>query len=405
MTSTFPHLHPRLHLMMKDPRYTTPDGWVTDAPLDLVIRLHETNKQVRYAIETLDGSEHGSDSKYGPHEGVQYRGGSDTAGMPRNNNGNGEYAPCRDYPHDGRQYEPVRILDGYGYANEEPNRFQPRKGVAHGRERPPDQRPYAYTVPQRFPSPDGASYPTAGGLGPIAVPTKIRFSRASASNMTTLRNLPQDTNILLFTPVIIPAGHPLERDTVVVGKAFERQRNRATEKHKRVLTRLGGKLTDSFESKNYPDPRTQVQTMDPFEVFGKALSTYHRCIRHVPYVAQKGFTETHEGFISEADAVITVVCEPNYDKYDQPDYDKYDSMTYQMNFAEDVVDALERKDSELPNALVLVQCGANQYRLPVDAIFENVIECQAYNEEIARSIARTIFEGNIEDGRIEAFAY
>jgi hypothetical protein len=66
-----------------------------------------------------------------------------------------------------------------------------------------------------------------------------------------------------------------------------------------------------------------------------------------------------------------------------------------MDFAEAALDSLEMKEANAANALVLVQCGANQYRLPVDASFMNVIECKAYNADNARYIAHTIFEARI----------
>lgn len=177
------------------------------------------------------------------------------------------------------------------------------------------------------------------------MPAKIKFSRASETNVATLRNLPPATNILLFTPVIIPAGQRLE------------------------------------------DIMHDSETVDPFEAFGRALSTYHRRIRHVPYVAKVGFTGTHEAFVSQADAVITVVCEP--------EVEKHRSVSNQMDFAEATLDSLEGMEANASSALVLVQCGANEYRLPVDASFMNVIECQAYNADNARHIAQTIFEAGI----------
>jgi hypothetical protein len=179
-------------------------------------------------------------------------------------------------------------------------------------------------------------------------PHNIKFSRASETNLQTIRSLPPAANILLFTPVIIPAGQKLE-------------------------TYL----------------ECESETMDPFEHFGKALSYYHSKIRHVPYVAKVGFTETHHAFVSEADAVVTVVCEP------AGPIDKYHSVSYQMDFAEAALDSLESKTANAADALVLIQCGANEYRSPVCPTFMNVIECKAYNAKIAQSIAQTIFSSNI----------
>ena len=293
------------------------------------------------------------------------------------------------------------------------------------------------------------------------LPSAVKFSRASRRNIETIRDLPEDANILLFTPVIIPAGQKLET---------------------------------LYEN--------EPATMDPFEHFGKALSIYHRRIRHVPYLITVGFTATHHAFVSEADAVITVVCEPDADLYpsvaqqmrfaemngcswesevddyrsvtnrmklanvndrvwdpegtnihnmgsqqhctkanhgynepgidkfrsvtDKMDFtksneyireiqtnkihgaakdinfakangfvnkpvDKYRSMSNQMDFAEAALDSIETKEANAADAHVLIQCGANEYRSPVDGTFMNVIECKAYNAKIAQGIAQTIF--------------
>ena len=127
--------------------------------------------------------------------------------------------------------------------------------------------------------------------------------------------------------------------------------------------------------------------MDPFEVFGRALSTYHAQIRHVPYVAKVGFTDTHDQFIDEADAVITVVCEP--------ESDKSASATNQLDFAEIALDALEDKETDEITPFVLVQCGADEHRLPVDGVFGNLIESQTYDAETAKFIAHMIFSTRI----------
>ena len=177
----------------------------------------------------------------------------------------------------------------------------------------------------------------------VMMPSDCRITRSSPNNLAALRSLPPAANILLFTPVIVPSG--------------------------RVLGVAKG------------------DTIDPFEVFGRALSQYHRRIRHVPYVAKAGFTEIHEAFISQADAVITVVCEP--------EHDKLQSMSNQMDFAEQALDALEGKEASASHALVLVQCGEDEYRPPVDASFMNVIESTTYNAEYAKLIAHAIFRARV----------
>jgi len=46
---------------------------------------------------------------------------------------------------------------------------------------------------------------------------------------------------------------------------------------------------------------------DPFEPLGRALAARHPWIRHVPYTAQNGITDTHMGFIRRAKTVIFIV--------------------------------------------------------------------------------------------------
>jgi hypothetical protein len=169
------------------------------------------------------------------------------------------------------------------------------------------------------------------------------MARVSIASLAALRTLPREANILLFTPAIVPAGN--------------------AETYRR-------------------DPH-----MDPFEPFGKALSKHHKHIRHVPYVAKTGFADIHQAFVSQADAVITVVCEPCNGKHD--------SLENQMDFAEQALDALESKEANASHTLVLVECGDDEFRPPVDASFMNVIESASYNDEVAKQIAYAIFKGCI----------
>ena len=174
----------------------------------------------------------------------------------------------------------------------------------------------------------------------VAMPANCKVTRSSAESQSALRDLPSPATILLFTPVLPPAG---------TGKAPKDETN-----------------------------------MDPFEVFGRALIQYHKRIRHVPYVPKVGFTETHDAWISQADAVIVVVCEP--DRF------KHESMSNQMDFAEATLDAVEDKEANASSAMVLVQCGEDEFRPPVDASFMSVVECTTYDAEIAKHIARAIFK-------------
>ncbi|KAI7235293.1 hypothetical protein KC330_g4328 [Hortaea werneckii] len=91
-------------------------------------------------------------------------------------------------------------------------------------------------------------------------------SRSPARNIAQLRDLPASAILMLFTPVMI----------------------------------------SYVPAPNTPPP-SKLAT-DPFESLGKAFSKHHRRIRHVPYVPAVGFTDTHEAFLAQADAVILVSC-------------------------------------------------------------------------------------------------
>ena len=80
---------------------------------------------------------------------------------------------------------------------------------------------------------------------------------------------------------------------------------------------------------------------------------------------------------------MTVVCEPD-------DF-KDSSLSDQMDFAESTLDALEGKDAPASNALLLIQCGSDEFRPPVDATFVNVVEVVTYDAEVAKQLAQTIF--------------
>ena len=173
------------------------------------------------------------------------------------------------------------------------------------------------------------------------VPATCKVVRSSEESLAILRNLPSTSTVLLFTPVLLPAGR---------GKAI-----------------------------------TESLPVDPFEIFGRILSSYHKRIRHVPYVAKVGFTETHAAFVSQADVVITLICEPEADGF------KHQSVSNQMDFAEAALDTVEGKEASASDEFVLVQFGADQFRLQADAGFMNVFESLTYNVEAAKAIVSSIF--------------
>jgi hypothetical protein len=131
-------------------------------------------------------------------------------------------------------------------------------------------------------------------------------------------------------------------------------------------------------------------TLDPFEVFGRALSKYRKPIRHVPYVPRDGFTELHRSYLDHADAVVIVVCEP-YTDGEQ----KRESIDLQHDFALEALAAFESRETNASRALVLVQCGCTKFRPPADPSFRTVVESVTFNDEVARRIAHAMFKTEI----------
>lgn len=167
----------------------------------------------------------------------------------------------------------------------------------------------------------------------------VKIIRSSSEGLAAISNLSKAASILLFTPVITPARH---------------------------------------------EKATHWTGTDPFESFGRALSAYHKRIRHVPFIPKIGYTDTHAAFLSQADAIIVVVCEPEDDK-DQ-------RISHQMAFALRALEAVQGKEANAANTLVLVQSVSEAHRLKANVGFKNVIEVSAYDDEVAKQIADAIFE-------------
>lgn len=89
----------------------------------------------------------------------------------------------------------------------------------------------------------------------LSTSSQPNFIALSKTDLSTLRTLPSSASLVLFTPAI---------------------------------------------------PSTS--NIDPFEPLGKALSVYHRKVRHVPYLPSRGMTGTHETFCHHAASIIIVVC-------------------------------------------------------------------------------------------------
>ncbi|KAK4632067.1 hypothetical protein CLAFUW4_03739 [Fulvia fulva] len=172
---------------------------------------------------------------------------------------------------------------------------------------------------------------------PSIPPHDCRMVRSTAEGLASLGN---SSTIVLFTPVIAPAG--------------------------------SAKATNKTNG-----------SADPFEPLGRALSRHHKRVRHVPYVPNIGFTETHDAFLSQADAVIVVICEP--------DAGKHEALANQVDFAEATRDGLE--ESSCAGSLILIQCGdARGTFWPDLSQFDNTLKCQSYDSNTAQQIARKLVE-------------
>lgn len=162
---------------------------------------------------------------------------------------------------------------------------------------------------------------------------------------SSLHNLSPSGTIVLFTPVITPAG--------------------------------SGKAANKPSSSG----------IDPFETLGRALSRHHRRIRHVPYVPSVGFTETHDAFLTQTDIVIVLICEPSTSKHQ--------GLGNQVDFADAALEGMESNQigRTAEDAFILIQCGDPGGSFwPELSQHENCLKCHKYDADVAQQIARTLFE-------------
>ncbi|KAF2146034.1 uncharacterized protein K452DRAFT_294643 [Aplosporella prunicola CBS 121167] len=134
------------------------------------------------------------------------------------------------------------------------------------------------------------------------------FLRRSAPALAALRALHPQGILLLLTPAVPP------------------------------LSSSSSSSSSSTTSSGSTSKQQQNEPMDPFEPLGRALSRYHRRIRHVPYVPTVGLTETHLAFLAHAAAVVLVVS----------------AARSGPRFAEAVLD-VARLEKDVPAALVVVR--------------------------------------------------
>ncbi|KAI0457874.1 hypothetical protein F5B21DRAFT_54500 [Xylaria acuta] len=113
---------------------------------------------------------------------------------------------------------------------------------------------------------------------------------------------------------------------------------------------------------------------DPFEPFGRALATRHPWIRHVPYTARNGITNTHVGFIKRAKAIIFIISGP-----------PYAGQISQVELAE----VSRTVGDERPH--IIVACGnAHDFGL-VEISFPTIVQLSGYSSVDLRAAAAVLF--------------
>ncbi|KAF2209171.1 hypothetical protein CERZMDRAFT_26699, partial [Cercospora zeae-maydis SCOH1-5] len=137
-----------------------------------------------------------------------------------------------------------------------------------------------------------------------------------------------------------------------------------------------------------PSKASSTANTDPFETLGRALSRHHQRIRHVPYHPKLGFTDTHDAFVSQSDAVVVVMCEPASNRDE--------CLGDQLDFAENAHAALQesRRGKPLKLPVTLIQCGISDgTHWPDCSAFDTVLQCHSYDAETAQHVAKRLFEG------------
>ncbi|KAI6798973.1 hypothetical protein KC332_g16840 [Hortaea werneckii] len=217
---------------------------------------------------------------------------------------------------------------------------------------------------------------------PSTMPAEIdpKRSRSPARNIAQLRDLSASAILMLFTPVMVPPGFHIHQEK-----------------------------SDTKPSEEVSTPTLNASskiTTDPFEVLGKAFSKHHRRIRHVPYVPAVGFTETHEAFLAQADAVVLVSCGPHEQhspsiKVESTTKDDSDTLlAKQAQFAHDASLALaeivgDRTDRNVP--MINFHFGDDQWPDQVTE-YLNVWAGERYSKESVARIVELVFGDGDGDG-------
>lgn len=162
----------------------------------------------------------------------------------------------------------------------------------------------------------------------------VTFIHYSSSTLESIRSLSSSRYVLLFTPYIAP------------GKPYS-------------------------------------ERCDPFEPLGRALSKYHRNVRHVPYLPRRGLTDEHKYHLvqKELGAIVIVVCHEAGDEASQSAF-----ATQVMH----CTTAYERFDPKMiPTALLAISFRAE---LLTDLeCFDLALCSPSYSPSASRKVARLLF--------------
>lgn len=121
--------------------------------------------------------------------------------------------------------------------------------------------------------------------------------------------------------------------------------------------------------------------IDPFETLGRALSTYHGRVRHVPFLPMRGITDAHSTYCTTAGSVVIIVCQL-VEKRAQV---TPEGLAGQQAFARDMKRLADK--SQVPNLLVEIGEGG------CDEDFELVVRCNNYTDSTQKKMAQLIFQG------------
>ncbi|KAK0352018.1 hypothetical protein LTR91_021803 [Friedmanniomyces endolithicus] len=189
---------------------------------------------------------------------------------------------------------------------------------------------------------------------------------SSHRSLAKLRDLDPTAILLLFTPVMVPAG-------------YLKDQQRASDEDAQV----DSKAPVSTAS------RAALLTTDPFEMLGIALSKQHSRVRHVPYVPSVGFTDTHDHFLEKAHAVLVVSCEPTISAGASPGTDLEFTLAKQAEFVGCVATELEESGRQVP--MVNLSFGGDEWENQVPT-YSRIWVGEKYDAESVVNVVKLVFD-------------